>query len=225
MDWDEERERMVKSQIISRGIRDERVIEAMLKVPRHLFVPEEMKAHSYADTPLPIGEGQTISQPYIVALMTELLRIGPQSKVLEIGTGSGYQTAILAEIAKEVYTVEIIESLHRRAVETLKSLGYTNIHAKCDDGYFGWEEHAPYDGIMVTAAPKKIPEPLIKQLKVGGRLVIPVGEFYQDLIVVTKTERGTIQESVTGVRFVPMTGKAEREPERMEKESRRRWWF
>jgi len=225
MDWESERERMVKIQIIGRGIKDERVIEAMFKVPRHLFVPDEMKAHSYADTPLPIGEGQTISQPYIVALMTELLRIGPQSKVLEIGTGSGYQTAILAEIAREVYTVEIIEPLHKRAVETLKSLGYTNIHAKCGDGYFGWEEHAPYDGIMVTAAPKKIPETLIKQLRVGGRLVIPVGEFYQDLIVVTKTERGTIQESVTGVRFVPMTGEAEREPEGMKRESRRSWWF
>ena len=225
MDWESERERMVKIQIIGRGIKDERVIEAMFKVPRHLFVPDEMKAHSYADTPLPIGEGQTISQPYIVALMTELLRIGPQSKVLEIGTGSGYQTAILAEIAREVYTIEIIEPLHKRAVETLKSLGYTNIHAKCGDGYFGWEEHAPYDGIMVTAAPKKIPETLIKQLRVGGRLVIPVGEFYQDLIVVTKTERGTIQESVTGVRFVPMTGEAEREPEGMKRESRRSWWF
>jgi len=225
MDWERERERMVKIQIIGRGIKDERVIEAMLKVPRHLFVPKEMREHSYADTPLPIGEGQTISQPYIVALMTELLRIGPQSKVLEIGTGSGYQTAILAEIAKEVYTVEIVGSLHRRAVEILRSLGYTNVHVRCGDGYFGWEEHAPYDGIMVTAAPKKIPEPLIKQLKVGGRLVIPVGEFYQDLIVVTKTERGTIQESVTGVRFVPMTGEAEREPEGMKRESRRSWWF
>jgi protein-L-isoaspartate(D-aspartate) O-methyltransferase len=220
MKWDKERERMVKDQIASRGIRDENVIKAMLKVPRHLFVPEEMKAHSYADTPLPIGKGQTISQPYIVALMTELMRIDSESKVLEIGTGSGYQTAILAEIAKEVYTVEIIEELHKRAVEILRSLGYTNVYARCDDGYFGWEEHAPYDGIMVTAAPKRIPEPLIKQLKIGGRLVIPVGEFYQDLIVVTKSEHGTIQESVTGVRFVPMTGEAERRS----KESRRRWW-
>lgn len=208
--YEELRRRMVEEQIIRRGIRDKRVIEAMLKVPRHLFVPEDMREYAYDDSPLPIGRGQTISQPYIVALMTELLAIGPDSKVLEIGTGSGYQTAILAEIAGEVYTVEIIEELHRRAVELLRSLGYANVHAKCDDGYFGWEEHAPYDGIMVTAAPRRIPEPLVEQLKIGGRMVIPVGDLYQDLILVKKTEKGTIQQAITGVRFVPMTGEAER---------------
>jgi len=208
--YEELRRRMVEEQIIRRGIRDKRVIDAMLKVPRHLFVPEDMREYAYDDSPLPIGRGQTISQPYIVALMTELLAIGPESKVLEIGTGSGYQTAILAEIAKEVYTVEIIEDLHRRAVELLRSLGYTNVYAKCDDGYFGWEEHAPYDGIMVTAAPRRIPEPLIEQLKIGGRMVIPVGDLYQDLILVKRTEKGTIQQAITGVRFVPMTGEAER---------------
>lgn len=201
---------MVETQIINRGVKDRRVIEAMLRVPRHLFVPQEMKEYAYDDTPLPIGKGQTISQPYIVALMTELLSLTPESKVLEIGTGSGYQTAILAEIAKEVYTVEIIEELYERAVQLLGSLGYQNVHVKCGDGYFGWEEHAPYDGIMVTAAPRRVPEPLVEQLKVGGKLVIPIGDLYQDLIVVTRTERGTIQKVITGVRFVPMTGEAER---------------
>jgi len=204
------RELMVERQIIARGIKDELVLEAMRKVPRHKFVPRSQLPYAYADHPLPIGEGQTISQPYIVALMTELLELKGDEKVLEIGTGSGYQAAVLAEIVKEVYTIEIIKPLADTARERLKALGYKNITVKCGDGYRGWTEHAPFDAIIVTAAPDHIPQPLVEQLKVGGRMVIPVGKYYQELIRLTKTEHGVKRESIIPVRFVPMTGEAQK---------------
>ena len=203
------REKMVSSQIVGRGVADKLVLTAMRKVPRHKFVPEEMVPHAYEDRPLPIGEDQTISQPYIVALMTELLGLKGDERVLEIGTGSGYQAAVLAEIVKEVYTIEIIESLTRTAEKRLKELGYKNITVKCGDGYRGWEEHAPFDGVIVTAAPDHIPQPLVDQLKVGGRMVIPVGEYFQELKLLTKTEDGVKEKNVIPVRFVPMTGEAQ----------------
>lgn len=206
----ERRDSMVKNQIESRGVKDSLVLKAMRKVPRHLFVSKAYQEEAYADEPLPIGEGQTISQPYIVALMTELLSLKGGEKVLEIGTGSGYQAAVLAEMAKEVYSIEIICPLAERAESTLKELGYRNITIKCADGYQGWKEHSPFDGIVVTAAPDHIPQPLIDQLKTGGRLVIPVGELFQELTLVTKTEKGIKKENVIPVRFVPMTGEAEK---------------
>jgi len=206
----EKRDWMVKAQIESRGVKDSMVLKAMRKVPRHLFVPKSYQEEAYADEPLPIGEGQTISQPYIVALMTELLGLKGGEKVLEIGTGSGYQAAILAEIAKEVYSIEIICPLAERAESSLKELGYKNVTVKCGDGYQGWKEHSLFDGIIVTAAPDHIPQPLVDQLKIGGRLVIPVGELFQELILVTKTEKGIKKENVIPVRFVPMTGEAEK---------------
>ena len=206
----EKRDWMVKTQIESRGVKDTLVLKAMRNVPRHLFVPRAYQEDAYADEPLPIGEGQTISQPYIVALMTELLDLKGGEKVLEIGIGSGYQAAILAEIAKEVYSIEIICPLVERAESTLKELDYKNITVKCGDGYQGWKEHSPFDGIIVTAAPDHIPQPLVDQLKIGGRLVIPVGELFQELILVTKTEKGIKKENVIPVRFVPMTGEAEK---------------
>lgn len=205
-----ERERMVTTQIESRGVEDTLVLKAMRDVPRHLFVPEGYRDLAYADGPLPIGEGQTISQPYIVALMTELLGLEGGGKVLEIGTGSGYQAAILAEIASEVYTIEIICTLAESAESTLKELEYQNITVKCGDGYQGWKEHSPFDGIIVTAAPDHIPQPLVDQLKEGGRLVIPVGDVFQELVVITKTKKGIKQTNVIPVRFVPMTGEAEK---------------
>ncbi len=201
---------MVETQIISRGIQDSKLIEAMIKVPRHVFVPEGLREAAYSDVPLPIGEGQTISQPYIVALMTELLQVQDGDKVLEIGTGSGYQTAILTEIGCFVYTVEIIESLSLRAQETLRGLGYDGINFKVGDGYRGWAEYAPYDAIIATAAPDHIPKPLIEQLKREGRMIIPVGDLYQELILFRKTAQGMKERTVTPVRFVPMTGEAQK---------------
>jgi len=206
----EKREWMVKTQIESRGVKDTLVLEAMRKVPRHLFVPKTYQNEAYADGPLPIGENQTISQPYIVALMTELLGLKGGEKVLEIGTGSGYQAAILAEIAKEVYSIEIICTLAERAESTLKELEYKNIIVRCADGYQGWKEYSTFDGIIVTAAPDHIPQPLVDQLKIDGRLIIPVGDLFQELILVTKTEKGIKKENIIPVRFVPMTGEAEK---------------
>jgi protein-L-isoaspartate(D-aspartate) O-methyltransferase len=206
------REAMVATQIVARGVTDRCVLEAMRTVPRHRFVPEPERARAYDDGPLPIGHGQTISQPYIVAVMSELVRADRSKKILEVGTGSGYQAAILAECAGEVYTIEILPELGRQAERRLAELGYRNVHVRIGDGFDGWPEAAPFDGIVVTAAPDEIPGPLLAQLKVGGRLVIPVGEADQQLLVVTRTETGYLRESVLPVRFVPMTGKAQREP-------------
>jgi protein-L-isoaspartate(D-aspartate) O-methyltransferase len=184
---------------------DRRVLDALRAVPRHEFVPAKASRLAYADTPLPIGNGQTISQPYIVALMTHLLQVKPGDRVLEIGTGSGYQAAVLAQLAREVYTVELIAELGIHAAETIARLGYANVVTHIGDGYRGWEEHAPYDGIMVTAAPDHVPPALVAQLKPGARLVIPVGGLFQDLMVVTKAADGTIASSrIVPVRFVPL---------------------
>ncbi len=204
-----EREQMVAQQIESRGVSDDLVLKAMRKTPRHEFVPEDMKRYAYVDNPQPIGEKQTISQPYIVALMTELLELKGGEKVLEIGTGSGYQAAILAEIVGEVYTIEIIESLAKSAEERLQRMGYKNVTVKLGDGYQGWEEHAPFDHVIVTAAPDHVPQPLVDQLKVGGTMVIPVGDYFQELKLLTKTEGGVEEKSIIPVRFVPMTGEAQ----------------
>lgn len=200
--------KMVDAQIRRRGVTDEDVLAAMAEVPRHEFVSDDLQNQAYADHPLPIGYGQTISQPYIVALMTELLELEKTDRVLEVGTGSGYQAAILAKIVAEVYTVEIIEPLAREAGERLARLGYDNVHVKQGDGYYGWEEHAPYDAIIVTAAPDHIPEPLIQQLKDGATMVIPVGPpgGYQELWKITKRGAKTVRRNITGVLFVPLTG-------------------
>lgn len=184
----------------------ERVLAAIERVPRHEFVPLAQRPSAYRNRPLTIGDGQTISQPYIVALMTELMALKPQDKVLEIGTGSGYQAAVLGELAHDVYTIEIVESLGKGAAKTLARLGYNNVHAKVGDGYKGWPEHAPFDAIIVTAAPDHVPPALIEQLKPGGRLVIPVGGFAQQLLVVTKNADGTTtHRDIVPVRFVPLT--------------------
>ncbi len=207
VDFEKLRKNMVQEQIVKRGITDTNVINAMLKVERHLFVPDEYKPYAYEDTPLPIGYGQTISQPYIVALMTELLKLRKEDKVLEIGTGSGYQAAILSLLADSVFTIEIIKELAETAEERLKKLNYNNVFVKCGDGYKGWKEHAPFDKIIITCAPEEIPEELVKQLKVGGIMVLPVGDIYQELKVVKKTTKGIIVEDIIPVRFVPMIKK------------------
>ncbi|MCM2269717.1 MAG: protein-L-isoaspartate(D-aspartate) O-methyltransferase [Thermoanaerobaculia bacterium] len=207
------RKRMVEGQIAARDVRDARVLAAMERVPRHLFVPPEMRAQAYEDYPLPIGDEQTISQPYIVALMTSLLELRGGERVLEIGTGSGYQAAVLAEIAGEVYTIEILASLAERSRATLAELGYRNIQVRHGDGWAGWPELAPFDGIVVTAASPRVPQPLLEQLKVGGKLVVPVGRFFQDLLVYTRTAEGYEKRNVIPVRFVPLTGEVEK-PER-----------
>ncbi|MFP4176799.1 MAG: protein-L-isoaspartate(D-aspartate) O-methyltransferase [Planctomycetota bacterium] len=207
-----ERHRMVEEQIAGRGVTDEDVLKAMRNVPRHSFVPSGQESAAYADRPLPIGHGQTISQPYIVATMSERLELEPGDRVLEIGTGSGYHAAVLAEITSNIYTIEIVDELARRAEETFESLGYDVIEVKNDDGYYGWEEHAPFDAIIVTAAPGHIPPPLMDQLKPEGRMIIPVGGSYdvQYLMLVTKDEEGsTSTRQLMPVRFVPMTGAAE----------------
>ncbi|HEX5855381.1 MAG TPA: protein-L-isoaspartate(D-aspartate) O-methyltransferase [Thermoanaerobaculia bacterium] len=209
----ERRARMVETQIVARGVRDGRVLAAMRVVPRHLFVDSAQSAQAYEDHPLPIAGNQTISQPYIVALMTELAEITPGEKVLEIGTGSGYQSAVLSRLAKEVYSVEIVPELARASSERLRRLGYGNVTVREGDGYRGWGEHAPFDAIIVTAAPDRIPGPLLDQLAPGGRLVIPVGSFFQELKVLSKDKNGKISEKdILPVRFVPMTGEIEKTP-------------
>ncbi len=203
-DFGRDRERMVKVQLERRGIKGKSVLEAMGKTPRHLFVPENMLAYSYNDEPLPIGEGQTISQPYIVAYMTEALELKKTDRVLEIGTGSGYQSAILAEVAGEVYSVELNQDLSLRAQKILKMLGYTNIHFKVGDGTYGWIEQAPFDATMVTAAPDRIPRSLEEQLKVGGRMIIPVGSAIQELVLVIRGRKRIKRKKLLPVRFVPL---------------------
>jgi protein-L-isoaspartate(D-aspartate) O-methyltransferase len=205
--WDSERSRMVRDQLRARDITDARVLDAMLKVPRHLFVPEPQRAEAYGDHPLPIGHGQTISQPYIVAFMTQGLKVDPSHRLLEIGTGSGYQAAILGLLAKEVYTIEIIEPLATRAGATLAGQGHTNVHVRHGNGYLGWPEHAPYDRIMVTAAPDEVPPALVEQLRIGGLMAIPVGTFSQELRIMRRTATGLETLETLPVRFVPMTGK------------------
>lgn len=197
---------MIENQIRARGIKDEVVLNTIRKVDRQKFVPEEIRHHAYSDRPLPIGEGQTISQPYIVALMTELLELKKGDRVLEVGTGSGYQAAILAELADHVYTIETIGSLALSAERLLRELGYRNINVKIGDGYIGWEEFAPFDAIIVTAAPSHVPQPLLDQLKEGGRLVIPVGDYYQELKKITKVKGKIKSQNVIPVVFVPMIG-------------------
>jgi protein-L-isoaspartate(D-aspartate) O-methyltransferase len=201
------RQRMVDGQIKAQGIDSAPVLDAMRRVPRHLFVPPALQTRAYEDTPLPIGLGQTISQPFIVAYMTEALRIMPEHKVLEIGTGSGYQAAVLAELAREVYTIEIVPELADRARRTLADAGYRNVHVRTGNGYLGWPEQAPFPRIIVTAAPAEIPQALIDQLAVGGTMVLPVGTVFQEIRIVTKDARGVAQKSTIPVRFVPMVGK------------------
>jgi protein-L-isoaspartate(D-aspartate) O-methyltransferase len=201
------REQMVASQIAARGVRDPRTLAALREVPRPLFVPGESRAQAYDDHPIPIGHGQTISQPYIVAFMTEAAGLRGGETVLEVGTGSGYQAAVLARIAARVYTIEIVAPLAEASAALLKSLGYTNVSVRAGDGYLGWPEAAPFDAILVTAAAPRIPEPLKQQLKDGGRLVLPVGDEWQELVVVTRRGERFEERRVLPVRFVPMTGK------------------
>ena len=205
-----EREKMVETQIRSRGIEDPLVLKAMEKVKRHIFVPKHLLGMAYNDYPLPIGYDQTISQPYIVAYMTELLELKGDERVLEIGTGSGYQAAILAEIAREVFSIEIVEELARTAQERLDRLGYANVHVKAGDGYQGWPEYAPFDAIILTASPDHIPDPLLEQLKINGVMVLPMGSVFQDLYRIRKTQKGILKERLAPVRFVPMTGEVEK---------------
>ncbi len=203
---------MIKEQIAPRGMIDAPVLAAMAKVPRQEFVPEALREDSYGDHPLPIGYGQTISQPFVVAFMTEQIRPKQTDRVLEIGTGSGYQAAILAELVAEVYSIEIIEPLATQAAETLQRLGYKNVHITAGDGYKGWPEHAPFDAIIVTCAPDRIPNPLTEQLKEGGRMIVPVGSgFDQELYLLEKKNGELRHTAVLPVRFVPMTGEAERQ--------------
>ena len=213
-DWEAERRRMVDQQLRARDIRSARVLDAMLEVPRHLFVPEPQRDEAYSDTPVPIGYEQTISQPYIVAFMTQALDIAPGDRVLEIGTGSGYQAAVLGLLAKEVYTIEIIEPLATRATATLAAEGHTNVHVRHGNGYLGWPELAPFDRIMVTAAPDEVPPALVKQLRVGGLMAIPVGTFNQELRIMRRTATGLETLETLPVRFVPMTGKPKPVPAR-----------
>lgn len=210
--YEKKRQMMVEEDIKARGIKDKKVLAVMGKIPRHLFVEENLRSKAYEDYPLPIGEGQTISQPYVVALMTEALRLRTDDRVLEIGTGSGYQAAVLAEIVKEVYTIEIRERLADKAEKRLKDMGYKNIRVKYGDGYFGWEGHAPFDAIIITASANHIPPPLIRQLKEGGKLIIPLGStvYYQTLTLATKTKGELDMEQITSVAFVPMIGDAQK---------------
>src|SRR5437667_7757992 len=208
-DFAAERQRMVQQQLVARGINDGRVLAAMAKVPREEFVPPDSRGASYADGPLPIGHGQTISQPYIVAFMTEQLRPRANDHVLEIGTGSGYQAAILAELVADVYTIEIIEPLAKNAEATLQRLGYNNVHLKVGDGYRGWPEEAPFDAIIVTCAPDRVPQPLADQLKDDGHMVIPVGDRFAQELYLLEKKNGQLKQSATlPVRFVPMAREA-----------------
>jgi protein-L-isoaspartate(D-aspartate) O-methyltransferase len=203
---------MIQNDIKGRGVKDKKVLDTMARVPRHLFVEERLRERAYADYPLPIGDGQTISQPYVVALMTEALRLRPGDRVLEIGTGSGYQAAVLAEIVKDVYTIEIRRSLADIAEKRFRELGYKNVKVKYADGYFGWEEYAPFDAIIITASANHIPPPLIRQIKEGGRLILPLGNtvYYQMLTLITKKKGDLDVEQMGSVAFVPMIGEAER---------------
>jgi len=207
------RRRMIENDLRGRDISDPAVLAAMERVPRHLFVAESQRQEAYGDYPLPIGEGQTISQPYIVALMTQHLRLSKQSKVLEIGTGSGYQAAVLAEVAGEVYSIELNKKLADRAARLLQSLGYKNIWTKTGDGFFGWEEHAPFDGIMLTCSAERIPDPLVRQLREGGRIILPLGDAFGVQSLILGVKKGTELETrtITAVRFVPMRGEAEKQ--------------
>src|SRR5438067_3509796 len=201
-----QRQQMIQQHLVARGIKDERILAAMAKVPREEFVPADSRAASYEDGPLPIGYYQTISQPYIVAFMTEKLQPKPDHRVLEVGTGSGYQAAVLAELVADVYTIEIVEPLAKNAEATLQRLGYKNVHVKVGDGYSGWPDHAPFDAIIVTCAPNHVPQQLTDQLKDGGRMVIPVGERFAQQLYLLEKQNGRLRESaVLPVRFVPMT--------------------
>lgn len=205
--YEQMRENMIEQQIKARGIKDQQVLEAIKSVERHEFVPEDQRQSAYADSPLPIGHGQTISQPYIVAYMTEQLNLQADEKVLEIGTGSGYQAAVLAHIVSAVYTIEIVKPLCEDAKKRLKRLKYENIHVMCGDGYKGWPKHAPFDAVILTAAAKTIPQPLIDQLAVGGRLIAPVGELWQELILLKRLSSDKVEkQKLIPVRFVPLTG-------------------
>jgi len=201
---------MVEQQVAARGVRDPVVLDALRAVPRHLFVPPELRGEAYSDFPLPIGEGQTISQPYVVAVMTESVALGKKDKVLEVGTGSGYQAAVLSRLAATVYSIEINANLARRAADTLKSLGYTNVHVRSGDGFFGWREEAPFQAIIVTCAVGRVPPRLLEQLAEGGRLVLPLGDSqsYQTLTLITKKNGKPVVRRIFEVRFVPMTGEA-----------------
>ncbi len=205
-DWPAQRDRMVEIQIAARDVSDPRVLEAMRSVPRHHFVPEAEREHAYEDRPISIGSGQTISQPYIVAVMTELLAPEPEDTVLEVGTGSGYQAAVLSLLVDRVYSIEILPELAERSRQTLLALGYDNVTVITGDGYGGVPEHAPFDGILVTAAPEEIPQTLVEQLGVGGRMIVPVGRADQELMLVERWEEGIRIQPVLRVRFVPMVG-------------------
>jgi protein-L-isoaspartate(D-aspartate) O-methyltransferase len=208
--WAAARRKMVAEQLVARGIVDGRVLAAMSAVPRHLFVPPDGRAEAYGDFPLPIGLDQTISQPYVVAYMTQALEVREDARILEIGTGSGYQAAVLARLCREVYSIEVVPDLSARAASTFASLAIGNVSLRVGDGYRGWPEKAPFDGIVVTAAPPEIPQPLVDQLAVGGRMIVPVGDLYQDLVLIERTEDGVRTSKVLPVRFVPMTGEAQR---------------
>ena len=209
--WREQRRIMVDQQIRARGVQDTAVLAAMESVPRHLFVPAGERHLAYGDHPLPIGYDQTISQPYIVAYMTAMLEILPEDKVLEIGTGSGYQAAVLSMLAREVYTIEIVEPLCLAAADLLPRLGVHNVQVRCGDGYAGWPEQAPFNAIMITASPETVPQPLVDQLAPGGRMILPLGSYYQELVLITRDDRGHIaRKNLIPVRFVPMTGKVEK---------------
>ncbi len=202
----EEREEMVESQLVEKGITDQKVLAAMRRVPRHHFVPPAQKEQAYGDFPLPIGYGQTISQPFIVAYMTQALDLKPHEKILEIGTGSGYQAAILSQLCAEVFTIEIVEPLGRQAQKTFAALGYKNITGRVGDGYRGWPEEGPFDAIILTAAPPHVPGPLLEQLSMGGRVILPEGDAFQRLVIIRKTEKGYQRTELLPVAFVPMTG-------------------